>query len=237
VSSRKEQKEALRREREERERAAQAAERRRRLVGYGAAGGLVGAAVIVLAVLLLAGGGDDGSGGSNSLLPSGGEAPEPQITDLDEAARAAGCQLRSFRAKSRDHAEDPDERVRYDSNPPSEGRHFQEPAADGAYAQAPPDSALVHTLEHGRVIVWFKPSLARDARANLKALFDEDDYHIVLVPRRNMDYEVAATAWNAEPEPLGVGRLLGCGRYSEQVFDALRAFTEEHRDNGPELVD
>jgi uncharacterized protein DUF3105 len=236
VSSRKEQKEALRREREERERAAKEVERRRRLIGYGAAGAL-GLAAAVVVVLLVAGG--DGGGHSDpgkGVLPDGGKVPPQKESDLTAAATAAGCKLQSFPATSRVHLANPDQKVKYSSNPPTSGKHYQVPAEDGAYDQAPPDTALVHTLEHGRVIVWFKPSLPASERANLKKFFDDDNYHMVIVPRANMPYDVAASAWNADPQPNGTGRLLACPRYSDKVFDALRAFREEHRDNGPEVV-
>jgi hypothetical protein len=235
VSSRKEQKERLRREREERERQAKEAERRKQLIGYGAAGALVLAVVIVGVVLLVAGGGGNDEA-SAEVLPGGGEVPEQQTTDLNEAVKAAGCEIRSFRARSRDHSNDPAEQIPYESNPPTSGKHFVEPAGDGAYGDAPPDTALVHTLEHGRMIIWFKPSLPKDERANLKALFDDDSYQMVITPRRNMPYAVAASAWSSQPEPLGTGRLLGCKRYSEAVFDALRTFRDEYRSDGPEPV-
>jgi hypothetical protein len=234
VSSRKEQKEALRREREERERQAQEQQRRKRLVGIGIAGALASAAVVVLVVLLLSGG--DGDGASANVLPDGGEVPASRITDLRRAAGSAGCRLTSARARSRDHTQDPNERIRYRSNPPTEGRHYEIPAEDGAYGSAPSDSELVHTLEHGRIIIWFKPTLPESARAALKAFFDEDSYQIVLTPRRDMPYDVAASAWGRDPEPLGTGFLLACPRYDEKVFDALRTFRDEHRSNGPEPV-
>jgi hypothetical protein len=110
-------------------------------------------------------------------------------------------------------------------------------AEDGAYTEAPADTELVHSLEHGRVIYWFKPSLPEDARADLKALFDEDEgFQLLIVPRRKMPYQVAATAWSRDPEPLGTGQLLGCPEMGQQVFDAMRAFRDEHRGNGPEPV-
>jgi hypothetical protein len=51
-----------------------------------------------------------------------------------------------------------------------------------------------------------------------------------------MPFAVAATAWNADPQPLGTGRTLGCPEYNEKVLDALRAFRDEHRGNGPEPI-
>jgi hypothetical protein len=234
VSSRKERKEALRREREERERQAREAERRKRLVGYGAAGALALGALVVVAVLLLSGGGSGGA--SADVYPDGGEVPQQQVTELEEAAEAADCELKSNRAQGREHTTTLSERVEYRTNPPTSGNHFITPSEDSAYSEAPQDEELVHSLEHGRVAVWFKRSLPEDARANLKAFYDSDTYQMLLVPRRDMRYAVAATAWNREPEPNGTGRLLGCRRYNDRVFDALRTFRDEHRSNGPEPI-
>lgn len=237
MASRKEQKERLRREREEREAAARAAERRRRLIGYGAAGGLVAIVVIVLGVLLVAGagGGDGGSGGAD-VLPEGGEVAAQRITDLDEAAAAAGCELESFRVKTRDHTADPAERIAYESDPPTSGKHYQTPAEDGQYSESPDVKELVHSLEHGRVIIWFKKSLPEAQRATLRALYDEDVYQLIITPNETMKYAVAATAWNRDPVPNGTGRLLGCPRFTPEAVDAIRTFKDEHRSNGPEAV-
>jgi len=238
VASRKEQKEALRREREARERAAKEAERRRRLLGYGTAGGLVAVALAVVVVLLLAGRGNGGTDrASATLLPDGGSVPDVKTTDLSQAAKAAGCEMKSFRATSRGHTGNPNEKIRYSSNPPTSGKHYQFPADDGAYGKAPHDTEVVHAEEHGRVIIWFKPSLPESTRADLKALFDDQKgYQLLLVPRSNMSYQVAATAWNSAPEPLGTGRLLGCPSVKAETWDALQDFIEENRGNGPEPV-
>jgi hypothetical protein len=238
MASRKEQKEQLRKEREAREAAAKAAQRRKRLVGYGAGGAFALVAVIVLVVVLAGSGGGDGSSDpEKGVLPDGGSVPDPEETDPAKAAKAAGCELKSFRANSRVHTEDPAEQVEYSSSPPTSGKHFAAPAEDGAYDEAPDVKELVHTLEHGRVIIWFKRSLPAEQRANLKALFDEDTYQMVITPDpTRMKYQVAATAWNAEPTPNGTGRLLGCPRMNDAVFDAIRTFKDEHRSNGPEPV-
>jgi len=224
VASRREQKEALRREREQREQEAKAAQARKRMVGYGGGFVLVLAVVAVL-VLVLAGGDESGS------------VPEQKEFDLAKAARSAGCELRDVKASGNfDHTTDPNERVKYNSNPPTSGRHYVIPADDGAYSTAPTDEQLVHELEHGRVIIWFKPSLPADTRADLKALFDEDTYQMVLAPRAKMPYQVAASAWNGTPEPSGLGRLITCDSAEPGLWDALRAFRDEHRSNGPEPV-
>lgn len=240
MASRKEQKEQLRREREEREAEAKATLRRKQMVGYGA-GGLAVLVIVVVAVVLLAGGGDGGGGGksesSSAVLPEGGSVPERKIEDLSPAAKAAGCTLQSFKGKSREHTDSLDEAIKYDSNPPTEGKHFAAPAEDGAYDKAPNAKELVHSLEHGRIVIWFKKSLPEDQRADLKALFDDDSYQLLLTPDpTRMKYDVAASAWSREPVPNGTGRLLACRKFGDETLDALQAFRDEYRGNGPEAI-
>jgi hypothetical protein len=237
MARRKGEKEALRRERERREAEARAAERRKRLVGYGG-GGLLAIAAIAVIVVLAAGGGDGAEGqGGGDVFPDGGEVAEQTEFEIEAAAEAGGCELRSRRGSGvADHTATLEEKVDYRSNPPTDGRHYQVAAEDGLYHEAPADEQLVHSMEHGRVIVWAKPSLPEEARQTLRALFDEDTYQMVLVPRRNMKPVVAATAWNRDPDPGGTGQTLACPRWNEEVVDAIRTFRDEHRSNGPEAV-
>jgi hypothetical protein len=237
VSHRRDQKEALRREREQREQQARAAAQRKRLVGYGAGGLLALAAAIVLIVLLTGGnGGEAGAGNASDVFPDGGSVPEQKEFDVGPAAKAAGCELRSVKGRPATHTTSLDERIDYNTNPPTTGRHYQIPAEDGIYGKAPQDEELVHTMEHGRVIIWVKPSLPEDQRAALRALVEEDDYQVVLVPRAKMPSPVIATAWNGQPAPNGTGRMMLCDEVNEDTFDALRAFRDEHRSQGPEAI-
>lgn len=233
MASRKEEKERLRAEREERERDAAAGARRRRLLGYGAGGALALAAVVAIVVVALAGGDGDGGGGNGSsggpAGPSAGDYPDvpvpPQrVADLDQATRAAGCTTRSFRSEGRDHVTEP---VRYGSNPPHSGPHNPVPAEDGVYDEAPRTEALVHSLEHGRILMQFRPQVSDETKGRLKSLYDEDPSHMLLVPNARMPYEVAATAWT---------NVLGCRKATPAVFDTIRAFKVRYRDRGPEYV-
>lgn len=242
MAHRREEKEALRREREERERRARSQQQRKRLVGYGG-GGLVVIAAILVAVFLVGSGGDGGGGSeaAGNLFPEGGSVPEQQVFDYQEAVEASGCELSSTEGRGerdRLHTRSTDVDVDYRDNPPTLGRHWPPgfEAEDGLYARAPADESLVHTLEHGRVIIWVKPSMPESARSTLRALFDEDSYQLVMVPRRDMDAPLVATAWNGQPTPGGTGRTMTCDRWTPDVVDALRAFRDEHRSNGPEPV-
>lgn len=219
MARRSEQKE---RDRPQRERAAQEAARRKHLWGY-VAGGALGAAALAVLVFVLASGTGGGGGGSGSF--PAGSAPELRVPDLKPAARAAGCTVREFKSEGQRHVEG---QVSYRSSPPHSGNHDQVPADDGAYAEPIDDEKLVHALEHGRVVYWFNPGAPARVRGDLKALFDENDYHVLLAPsERRMPYQVAASAWT---------KVLGCKQFNERTFDALRAFSDEFRDAGPESV-
>lgn len=225
MASRKEQKERLRQERLEREAAEASAAARRRRVGYGVAGVLVLGVVIALGTIALAGGGKSnrGSGSTSGSWPSG-SVPARKVADLATAAKAAGCVIQHPPSQGRGHTT---AHVNYKTAPPTSGTHFPSPTHDGAYLRTPtPYEALVHALEHGRVIYWFKPNAPAGVRGALKKLYDEDNNLVILTPdSRPMPYEVAATAW---------GELLGCPTYNDKVPDALRAFRFDHRLKGPE---
>jgi uncharacterized protein DUF3105 len=237
LSHRREQKERLRRERQERERQAKAAAQRKKLVGYGVGGVLALAALVVVAILATGGGGGGGGDAQAAeVFPDGGSVPEQKIFDVGPAAKAAGCTLKSVKANSREHTTSLSVHVKYSTNPPTSGRHYEIPAQDGIYGDAPQDEELVHAQEHGRVIIWAKPSLPEDVRANLRALVEDDSYQMFLVPRSKMDYEVAATAWDADPAPNGTGKLLLCDKVNDKTYDAIAAFRDEHRSQGPEPI-
>ena len=235
MASRKEQKEALREERERRAQEAQAAEKRRKLMGYGAAGLLGLVAIVAVVVPIATSGGGDGGGGSSgeesrAAEPNSGgfvkaSIPRQSATTLDEAAKAAGCRVQRFPDAGSNHVAG---RVEYKTNPPTSGDHFELPAEDGAYANPPEMEPLVHSLEHGRVVLWFQPQVTAQFKGQMKALFDEDNYHVVLAPNaRKMKPAVAASAWT---------RSIACPAANDKVWDALRLFRDNFRDQGPEQV-
>jgi hypothetical protein len=224
VASRKEQKEKLRQERQKREQAAAASAARRRRMGYVVAGVLVAAVAVALVAIAFASGGSDTGGKSSSSgsWPSG-SVPKQRITDLNAAVKVAGCTLQSPKNEGAGHTTKPQT---YKSQPPTSGSHNPVPAHDAAFLESPGNEHLVHALEHGRVIYWFKPSAPASVRGALKALYDEDNKLVVLTPdTAPMPYQVAASSW---------GRFVGCPTYNDKVPDAFRAFRDAYRLKGPE---
>jgi hypothetical protein len=240
VSSRQEEKQRRREERLAREAAEKAAAaRRQRLTIAGAV--LAGLAVVAVAVLLVSGtlgGGDDGEGAAQEV-PSTDELadenitlPAQQIGDLKAAAKAAGCKLENPPIEGRNHEEKNFTEADYKTNPPTSGNHFPQWYQDGIYAagKTPNLGMLVHTLEHGRIDVQYKPGTPAHTVKQLEALLaeQEDGYHMLLFENgTNMDAQIAATAW---------GHSLTCPQFNNKVFDALRTFRAAYIDQGPEDV-
>lgn len=230
MASRKEEKERLKAERLERERQAQAGERRKKLVGYGVGGVLACAALVAIVLVFVTGagnGGDSAAGSADADYPEG-SVPEQQIADLDEAAEAANCEVLELDSEGNAHVEPPTE-VEYQASPPNSGDHYPSDwTEDGVYGEQPELERLVHAHEHGRIIIQFDQAVPDEVKGGLKALYDEDPYHMILTPNAtDMPYEVAATTWT---------RTLGCEQMNEQVYDAIRAFRDDFRDEGPEFV-
>jgi Protein of unknown function (DUF3105) len=236
VSHRQEEKQRRREERLAREEAERrkAANRQRLQLALGGLVAVAAVAVVVLLVTGTLGGGDDGGDaeGSQPEAASNVTIPEQEVGDLQEAAQAAGCRLANPEIEGATHEDKEFTAADYKSNPPTSGNHFQEWYQDGVYASGtvPQLGKLVHTLEHGRINVQYKPGTPEDTVLQLEALLAEqsDGYHMLLYENTtDMDAQVAATAW---------GHSLTCPEMNDQVFDAIRTFRAEYIDKGPENV-
>jgi hypothetical protein len=225
MASRKEEKEKRRQERLARERAEREQARRRRLYAT-VVGALLGVAAIAAVVVVVAagGGGNGGSSEGSGIDVDAVPPPTQRITALDAAAKTADCRPRNPAIEGATHVQ---KKVKYKTNPPSSGNHSPVPADDGAYGTSPGAENLLHSMEHGRIVIWYKRSLPERRIAQLKGLFDQDPYHLILTSNDSMPFDVAATAW---------GHLVGCRKASDESFDVLRAFRDRYRDKGPEFV-
>ena len=213
------------------------AKRARRLQIMGAA---VLAVVLVAVVVVVAGAGGGGGGSGNgahaAAADSGAPIPKPGplavAGKLSQAAAAAGCVSKTFPSEGRTHTTGS---VTYHTNPPTSGNHNPTPAEDGIYdpGNTPAKENYVHTLEHGRIELQYRPGTSKHVIAELTSLFNEPlngtpGYHMLLFENNtNMPYAVAATAWT---------HLLGCPRMNNKVFDAVRAFRAAYTDKAPELI-
>lgn len=85
----------------------------------------------------------------------------------------------------------------YNSNPPTSGPHYAALASAGVHSEAPPDPLLVHNMEDGYVVLWYKPGTEEETEERIQNLQNAaQGYRMtVIVPREEMDYNYALTAW------------------------------------------
>ena len=163
-----------------------------------------------------------------------GTPPEaPGETDLEAAAEAASCELQlDLPDEGNAHFADEDKEVDYETSPPTSGDHYagnesgSGALADGAYLETPAITRVVHSQEHGRVVIHYSPDLSEEEQLEIKGVFEEDPAGAILIPNADMPYEVAVTAWT---------QLVGCGEYEgATTLDVVAAFRDVYRGKGPE---
>ncbi len=139
---------------------------------------------------------------------------------LETQLTAGDCKLDSQHDGGRDHVASPT----FSVDPPAGGDHLAQAAAAGAYdsGPVPADGNLVHALEHGFIVLWYKPGISADDLDGLLTIADEHSDATLVVPRPSLDVPIAATAWHK--------RLL-CPSFER---DTLVEFVEGYRDQGPE---
>lgn len=108
--------------------------------------------------------------------------------------------------------------------PPAGGPHLATPADPGFYdpGKAPPDGQLVHAMEHGFVILWYRADLPQPEMEQLAAVSDALGRELLVVPRESLTGEVAVTAWH---------RRMRC---ADLVAEKVTLFSRRYSDQGPE---
>lgn len=188
----------------------------------------VSAAVVAFVIF---GGPSDGGNESlpspvalDDVSPSGLEA-EPLPENGDEAALADVEQFPSEGAQHVSSGTDVD----YDTSPPTSGDHYSSPAEPGFYEETPPLGNLVHSLEHGHVVIYYDPgAITPEARQSLQEFVvannDGPWAAVIVAPNPSDDPEspYVLTAWR---------NMLRLDGYNAST---TRAFIAEYIGRGPE---
>ena len=114
----------------------------------------------------------------------------------------------------------------YNSNPPTSGWHYAEPAGEGFYDTSFPDERIVHNLEHGHIWIAYHPRIPDAIKNELKDNFSR--VQRIITPREANDFDVSLVAW---------GRL-DSFNLENGVFDKDRIenFMKRYVNRGPEKV-
>lgn len=117
--------------------------------------------------------------------------------------------------------------VNYNSNPPTSGPHYDTPARPGFREEPIPDGYLVHSLEHGLVLVTYHPRIGKEA----EKLREITGPFTVVVPRETNETDIGLSAW---------GRIdtfnLNNGTITKSDLDRIRDFVKRYANRGPERI-
>jgi hypothetical protein len=185
------------------------ADRRNRLILYALAASGVLALAVVLGVLAFGG----GSGSASDSVASA-------MTDAD-------CTFKTYKEQpaSPHYATDPpDKPFKFNSFPPSSGRHYVTPAVYDFYTAPVSKYAVVHNLEHGAIVVQWGNKVPRSEVAKIREWWQNDARGIVAAPLPALGDKIAETAWT---------HVAKCTRFDDGAFTKFR---DAYQFKGPEKI-
>jgi len=118
----------------------------------------------------------------------------------------------------------PGQTIRYANLPPTSGPHSPRDVSPGFYRQRPPFTRLVHSLEHGSVVIYYDrpdPKVLALLR-RWAGLFSDPFAGVVVVPLKGIGEKVLLTAW---------GQRLDLAPFDAEL---AAAFIDRFRGRGPE---
>lgn len=154
---------------------------------------------------------------------------EPATFDLSELPSSGSAELlqdvQSFESRGRDHV-GTGTAIDYDRTPPTSGTHYGRAIPAGFYTSEQPYGGLVHSLEHGAVVIYYADDVDASVRSNLERLasgYENPWAGVLAVPQpESFGAPIVLTAWQAR---------LNLQSYDEEV---AQAFLAEYLGRGPE---
>ncbi len=180
---------------------------------------IVIAIAVVLVVVGVAVGGFLAFGKSSST--SGAKGTPSQLA---AAMTAAGCTLHTYPSAGRGHITtlDPNPPIKYNSFPPTSGKHYYVPAVWGSYDAPVSEYQAIHNLEHGGIVIQYGKGVSEDTVSQVGDFYQSDPVGLLVAPLPKLGNKVALTAWT---------HLALCPGFDEKAF---KAFRDAYRYQGPE---
>ncbi|MEO6143399.1 MAG: DUF3105 domain-containing protein [Dermatophilaceae bacterium] len=169
---------------------------------------IIGAAATLLLVL--------GAVIAYAVVDAGNQRPDVSIKAIGVPAAAASCDpATTDKAGGNGNHVDPatTPKVKYDTVPPSNGPHFDQPAVtkDRSFytaADRPAMEILVHNLEHGYTVLWYDESAGEAKKAALEELAK------VTNKLDAASDKFIVSAWDPSYGPLPAGKKFALSHWS-----------------------
>lgn len=111
--------------------------------------------------------------------------------------------------EGRTHVAEGTDIIYKNSNPPTSGNHWPQPARWGFYLSPLPDEQLVHNLEHGGIWISYN-DVDEETKSKLGAIASKYPLAVIITPRPENDDKIAVASW---------GRLLKLDSLDEQLVE------------------
>ena len=144
-------------------------------------------------------------------------------SQANQAVQVRALGVQTFPNQGQRHLQLGQDFTRYNSTPPTSGPHDPTPVPCGVSTQPIPNTVQVHDLEHGVVMVQYRPDLDPRQVGALQALGRSYPSHVIVAPYPGLPEPVAATAWT---------KVLALDRADT---GKLRRFIGLFRQRGPEV--
>jgi hypothetical protein len=110
----------------------------------------------------------------------------------------------------------------YKTNPPTSGPHWVGVAGAGIKSEPVADELVVHSMEHGAAVVWYREGLDQGEIEKITEAFNSSSGKKIMLARKDLDVPVALTSW---------GYLLKLNTVDEAK---IKEFIETNNDRAPE---
>jgi Protein of unknown function (DUF3105) len=113
--------------------------------------------------------------------------------------------------------------IHYKANPPVSGPHYPFPAPAGVYPNGLQTGFWVHSLEHGYIVLLYKPPVPPDRLAEFDRMVKEfpkskyGNIKLLIVPYPDMPHPYAVLAWDWRLEMDSFDRATALQFYKEHV--------------------
>lgn len=210
-------------------------------------GGILGVVLVGLALMAFLIGSITSQPGTSALPPAGNPPGQSsqlptqpnQATSSNSSSQptqtanapASGSALpgTAFPSEGQTHV-DEGQPITYTNYPPSSGTHYGSTATCGFSDTEVAEGKLVHSLEHGAIVLYYKPALPANTIQQLRDLYSK------MPPAKYGKVKLVITPYSKLQTPMAMASWGRVQTFAQVNYDQMHAFYTALVDKGPEDV-